>query len=109
MDEACRVRQLISPHQNLVTKYDRPRNGGKLYICPVYTWWISFETAPVTESLVSVAAHLRVAEFVTLFLDIADSFAGAIRGTNCSRTRCPGGRIGYIMTDVAGDGLLRHV
>ena len=56
-------------------------NGKNLYICLVYTWWISFETALVTWSLVSVAANLRVAEFGTLFLDIVDSFARAIRGT----------------------------
>ena len=40
-------------------------SGEKLYICPVYTWWISFETVPVTGSLVSVAANLCVAEFGT--------------------------------------------
>ena len=38
----------------------------------------------MTESLVSVAANLRVAEFGTLFLYIVDSFAQAIRGTRCS-------------------------
>ena len=38
----------------------------------------------MTGSLVSVAANLRVADFGTLFLDIADSFAWAIRGTQCS-------------------------
>ena len=28
-------------------------SGGNLYMCPVYTWWDSFETAPVTGSLLS--------------------------------------------------------
>ena len=32
------------------------------------TWRMPFQTAPVTGSLVSVAANLRVAEFGTLFL-----------------------------------------
>ena len=32
-------------------------SGGKLYMCPVYTLWDSFETAPVTGSLHSVAAN----------------------------------------------------
>ena len=36
-------------------------SGEKLYICPAYTWWISFETALVNGSLVSVAANIRVA------------------------------------------------
>ena len=42
-------------------------SGKKLYICLVYTWWMSFETAPVTGSLVSVADNLRTAEFDTFF------------------------------------------
>ena len=54
------------------------------YICLAYTWWMSFETAPVTGSLVSVAPNLRVAEFGTLFQDIADCFAWAMRGTQSS-------------------------
>ena len=45
---------------------------GKMYICLVYTWWMSFETTPVTGSLVSVADNLCTAEFDTLFQDIVD-------------------------------------
>ena len=79
-------------------------SGEKLYICPLYTWWISFETTPVTGSLVSVAANLYVAEVGTLFLDIVDSFALAICGTLCSvematgSGRLPVGRSGVDFT-----------
>ena len=48
-------------------------SGEKMYICLVYTWRMSFETAPVTGSLVSVTANLRMA-----------GFAWAICGTQSS-------------------------
>ena len=57
-----------------------------------------------TGSLVSVAAILRVAEFGTLFQDIADCFAWAIRGTQCSLEMAtgsgwlPAGRSGVDLT-----------
>ena len=60
----------------------------------------SFETAPVTGSLASVTANLRVAEFDTLFQDIADCLARTIRGTQSSLEmatgsgRLPAGRSG---------------
>ena len=79
-------------------------SGDKLYICLVYPWRMSFETAPVTGSLVSVAANLRVAEFGTLFQDIVDCFAWAIRGTQCSLEmatgsgQLPAGRSGVYFT-----------
>ena len=59
-------------------------SGEKMYICLVYTWWMSFETAPVTGSLVSVADNLRTAEFDTLFQDITDCLTRAISGTRSS-------------------------
>ena len=43
----------------------------------------SFETAPVTGSLIFVVAYLSLAEFGTLFQDIVDCLARAIRGTQC--------------------------
>ena len=58
--------------------------SGKLYTCPVYTWWDSFETAPVTGSLLSVAANHRFAEMCDLFLRVVDSSARAIRGILCA-------------------------
>ena len=79
-------------------------SGEKLYICLAYTWRISFKTAPVTGSFVSVAANLRVAEFGTLFQDIADCFARAVCGTQCSlkmaagSSRLPAGRSGVDFT-----------
>ena len=53
-------------------------SGGKLYMCPVCTWWDSFETAPVTGSLLSVAANRRFAEICDLFLRVVDSSARAV-------------------------------
>ena len=38
------------------------RSGGKLYMCPMYTWCNSFETALVTGSLLFVAPGGRLAE-----------------------------------------------
>ena len=38
------------------------RNGRKLYICPVYTWWNSLETALVTGSLLFITPGCCLAE-----------------------------------------------
>ena len=79
-------------------------SGEKMYICLVYTWWMSFETIPLTGSLVSVAANLRLDEFDTLFQDIVDCFARAISGTQSSLEnvtgsgRLPAGRSGVDFT-----------
>ena len=37
-------------------------SGGKLYVCPVYTWWNSLETAPVTGSQLFITPVCRLAE-----------------------------------------------
>ena len=52
---------------------------GKLYMCLVYTWWDSFEIAPVTGSLLSVTPYRLFAEFCDLFLHVVDSFARDLR------------------------------
>ena len=39
-------------------------SGGKLYMCPVYTLWDSFETALVTGSPLSVAANCHLLDTV---------------------------------------------
>ena len=54
----------------------------------VYTWWDSFNTAPVTGSLLSVAAGRRLAGFGDLC--ILDSSARAIRWEPCASEMATG-------------------
>ena len=63
-----------SPNERVVAHCRVLLEWGETVYLSCVTWRMSFETAPVTESLVSVTANLRMAEFGTLFKDIADCF-----------------------------------
>ena len=56
----------------------------------VYTWWDSFETAPVTGSLLSVAADRCLAGFGDLFLRLVNSSARTIRWEPCASEMATG-------------------
>ena len=63
-------------------------SGGKLYMCPVYTWWNSLETALVTGPLLFVTPGCRLVELSDcVSLTIFSRHCVAEIATGSSRSR----------------------